>query len=283
MLKKTLIGAFTAAVLASLVLGWDTWSYLKTSVSSVRHAIKREVPLEFEIQRARNMVGQLDGEVRKCLHVIAEEEVNVESLKKELDSQVAQHDLQKEQILVQRKSLELKQATYTFGGKIYTVSDVQRDLADRFSRYQTVEETLASRRQVLAARDKSLVAARKKLDAMLDAKERLQVDIENLEAKMKTLDAAQVASSIEVDDSQVSQARRLISELSKRVEVEQKLLDGAGNLSGLIPIEVASEARPDVTAQIDSYFGGKTEVEGVAKTEAKLEVLPVSTASDTGK
>jgi chromosome segregation ATPase len=283
MVKKSLIGAFAVVALASLVFGRDTWSYFKTSVRSVRHAIKSEVPLEFEVQRARNMVAQLDGEVRKCLHVIAEEEVNVDELKKELETQVAQHDRQKEQILVQRKDLELKKATYAYSGKIYTVSDVQRDLADRFSRYQTVEETLSTRRQVVTARENSLVAARKKLDAMLDAKEKLQVDIENLEAKMKSLDASQVASSLETNDSQVSQARRLISELNKRVEVEQKLLDGAGNISGLIPIEVALEAQPDVTAQIDNYFGGQTPVEGISKTETKLEVQPVSSVSAAGK
>ena len=165
MIKKTIIGAFAVVVLGSFILGRDTWSYFSTSVAQVRQAIKQEVPLEFEIQRARNMVAQLDGEVRKCLHVIAEEEVNIEDLKKDLDSQVAQHDRQKDQILTQRNDLELKKATYTYGGKIYTVSEVQRDLADRFGRYQTVENTLNSRRQILASRQASLDAARKKLDA----------------------------------------------------------------------------------------------------------------------
>jgi hypothetical protein len=282
MLKKTFIGAFALVALGSLVFGWDALSYLSTSVKSVRHAIKREVPLEFEVQRARHMVARLDGEVRKCLHVIAEEEVNFEELKKDLDAQVVLHERQKEQILTQRKDLELKQATYTYGGRIYTVSDVQRDLADRFSRYQTVEETLNSRRQVLASREKSLVAARKKLDAMLDAKERLLADVESLDAKLKTLDALQVANAIEMDDSQVSQARRLISELGRRVAIEQKLLNGAADLSGLIPIEVAQEAKPELTAQIDHYFSGPATADSVVKSETKLDVQPVSSVSGAG-
>lgn len=282
MLKKTLVGAFALIALGSLVLGWDTVSYVSTSVKSVQHAIKREVPIEFEVQRARDMVAHLDGEVRKCLHVIAEEEVSFDELKKDLDLLVAQHDLQKEQILTQRKDLELKQATYTYGGRIYTVSDVQRDLADRFSRYQTVEMTLNSRRQVLASREKSLVAARKKLDAMLDAKERLLADIESLAAKLKTLDAAQVANSIALDDSQVSQTRRLITELGRRVEIEQKVLNGTADLSGLIPIEVAQEAKPELTAQIDQYFGGQVSPAPIVKSESKLDVQPVSTVTEAG-
>jgi chromosome segregation ATPase len=282
MLKKTLIATLTVVVVSSLAFGWDAWSYFSTSVKSVRQAIRSEVPLEFEVQRARNMVGQLDGEVRKCLHVIAEEEVSVDELRQELDAQVALHDRQKEQILTQRKDLELKQVSYAYGGKIYAVSDVQRDLADRFSRYQTVEGTLNSRRQVLASREKSLASARKKLDAMLDAKERLLVDIESLEAKLKTLDAVQVANAIEMNDSQVSQARRLISELGKRIAIEQKLLDGA-DTSGLIPIEIAQDAKPELTAQIDHYFAGQPPVEVVAKPETKLEVQPVSTVNEVSK
>jgi chromosome segregation ATPase len=276
MLKKTVIGAFVVVVFGSFILGRDTWSYLSTSVTSVRKAIKREVPLEFEIQRARNMVAQLDGEVRKCLHVIAEEEVNIDELKRDLDTQVAQHDLQKEQILVQRKDLELKKVSYSYGGKIYTASEVQSDLADRFGRYQTVEETLNSRRQILASRQTSLNAARKKLDAMLDAKERLLVDIENLDARLKTLEASQVASTIDVNDSAVSRTRELINEIGRKVAVQQKLADGASRATGLIEIETTPEVKQDLTAQIDQYFGGASSVESLTQTDTPLIVVPVS-------
>lgn len=268
MLKKVIIGASVVAVVGGMVFGRDSWSYLTTSVSSVRQAIKREVPIEFEVQRARDLVAQVDGEIRKCLHLIAEEEVNVEDLKKDVDQQLASHQRSKEQILVQRRDLDQKKDTYNYSGRIYTVSEVEHDLADRFSRYQTVEETIGSRRQVLTARERSLSAARGKLDNMLDSKEQLMVQVENLEARLKTLQASQVASTVAVDDSQIARTRQLISHLNKQIEVRQKLVDGAGSVSGLIPIEVSAEPRPNITAQIDKYFASPAEVQPVVQTAA---------------
>ena len=268
MLKKVIIGASVVAVVGGMVFGRDSWSYLTTSVSSVRQAIKREVPIEFEVQRARDLVAQVDGEIRKCLHLIAEEEVNVEDLKKDVDQQLASHLRSKEQILVQRRDLDQKKDTYNYSGRIYTVSEVEHDLADRFSRYQTVEETIGSRRQVLTARERSLSAARSKLDNMLDSKEQLMVQVENLEARLKTLQASQVASTVAVDDSQIARTRQLISHLNKQIEVRQKLVDGAGSVSGLIPIEVSAEPRPNITAQIDKYFGSPAEVKPVVQSAA---------------
>lgn len=274
MLKKAIIGTSVVAVLGGLILGRDSWSYLRTSVSSMRQAVKREVPIEFEVQRARDLVSQVDGEIRKCLHVIAEEEVNVDDLRRELDLQLAAHQRQKEQILTQRRDLEQQKETYSYGGRIYTVSEVERDLSDRFTRYQTVEETVNSRRQVLTARERSLAAARQKLENMLDSKEQLIVQIENLEARLKTLQASQVtATTIAVDDSQIARTRQLIAHLNKQIEVRQKLADGAGNTSGLIQIEVKSETNPNITAQIDKYFGHsetKSVVESPAPSTAAL-------------
>lgn len=274
MLKKAIIGTSVVAVLGGLILGRDSWSYLRTSISSMRQAVKREVPIEFEVQRARDLVSQVDGEIRKCLHVIAEEEVNVDDLRREVDLQTAEHQRQKEQILTQRRDLEQKKETYSYGGRIYTVSEVEHDLSDRFSRYQTVEETVNSRRQVLSAREKSLAAARQKLENMLDSKEQLIVQIENLEARLKTLQASQVtATTIAVDDSQIARTRQLIAHLNKQIEVRQKLADGAGNISGLIQIDVKPESNPNITAQIDKYFsnsGTKSVVESPAPSTAAL-------------
>lgn len=264
MLKQAIIGSSVVALLGGFVLGRDAWSYVATSVSSMRQAIKREVPIEFEVQRARDLVAQVDHEIRKCLHVIAEEEVSVDDLRREVDLQTAAHQRTKEQILVQRKDLEQKRDTYHYGGRIYTVSEVERDLADRFSRYQTVDETLRSRQQVLTARESSLAAARRKLDSMLDSKEQLLVQIENLDARLKTLQASQLASTVAVDDSQIARTRQLIAHLNKQIEVRQKLVDGTGNLSGLIPIEAPAQSSTNITSRIDQFFEGQSTAQGAS-------------------
>ncbi len=76
---------------------------------------------------------------------------------------------------------------------------------------------------------------------------------------MKTLQASQVASTVNVDDSQIARTRQLISHLNKQIEVRQKLVDGEGNQTGLIEIEVAAEPQANITAQIDKYFSAQPE------------------------
>ena len=69
------------------------------------------------------------------------------------------------------------------------------DLANRFDRFKTSDATLASLREIQTARQKSLDAARQKLDGMLAAKRQLEVDVENLEARLKMVEVAQTASN----------------------------------------------------------------------------------------
>jgi len=70
LLKKALIGVASTALLGTLVFGHDALSYVKTIGHTARQAIKSEVPIEFEIKRARDMVENLVPDIRNCMHVI---------------------------------------------------------------------------------------------------------------------------------------------------------------------------------------------------------------------
>jgi peptidoglycan hydrolase CwlO-like protein len=254
-LKKAIIGVVAAAVLSTLVFGRDVISYVKTFSCSARDAIKSEVPIEFEIQRARDMVGNLIPDIRKCMHVIAEEEVNVESLNKDIAR--AENDMlkQKNEILALRRDVDQGRSTYQYASRVYTSNEVKRDLACRFERYKAVEATLASKRQILSAREKSVVSAREKLENMLASKRDLEVQIEHLDARLKTIQAAQTATNVQLDDSQLARAKKLIGDLNKQLDVAQKMLDADGKFTGLIPVDTAPAVPEDLSNQIDEYFG----------------------------
>src|SRR5258708_36859677 len=112
MAKKALIGVAAVAVLSTLVFGRDAISYVKTFGCSARDAIKAEVPIEFEIQRARDMVGNLVPDIRKCMHVIAEEEVNVEHLSKDVARCETEMNKQKDEILPLRRDVDSDTRTH---------------------------------------------------------------------------------------------------------------------------------------------------------------------------
>src|SRR6185437_640632 len=118
--KKAIIGVAAAAVLSTLVFGRDVVSYVKTFGCSARDAIKSEVPIEFEIQRARDMVGNLIPDIRRCMHVIAEEEVNVEGLTKDIAKAETEMNKQKDEILALRRDVDQGKQTYQYASRVYT-------------------------------------------------------------------------------------------------------------------------------------------------------------------
>lgn len=254
MLKKVIIGTAAAALLSVVSFGRDAWSYLRTAGHSAREAIRQEVPIEFELQRARDMVAQLVPDIRHCMHVIAEEEVNVEELGREIAASEKGLGKQREELLALRKQAGPGTGVYQVSGRVYSKEAVQRDLAHRFTRFKTAEDTLVSKRQILSSREQALAAAREKLDGLLVARRDLEVQIEHLDARVKTLQAAQTASHFVIDGSQLSQAKQLIRELNKQLDVTEKMLDAEGRFTGLIPVETAETASEDVTAQIDAHF-----------------------------
>jgi chromosome segregation ATPase len=254
MLRKAIYGTVGLCLLGGLVFGRDAFSYFRTSCASVRDAIKSEVPLEFEIARAREMVENLVPDIRKCMHVIAEEEVNVEDLTAEVTRKQTELNRHKEQILALRSDLGGGKSNFRYAGRVYTPDEVKRDLAQRFERFKVAEETLASKQQILGAREKSLGAAREKLEGMLSSKQDLEVQIEHLEARLKTLQAAETASHVNIDDSQLARAKKLIRDLNKQLDVKERMLDAEGKITGLIPVETATEVPADLSEQIDTYF-----------------------------
>jgi hypothetical protein len=272
MLGKLLVVGVTGAVVGLASLGGVGWSYVRTVSKSAQQAVQREVPIEFELQRARDLVSQLVPDIRHCMHVIAEEEVGIEDLSRELLAGEKHLGKQKDELLTLKGKLEGGGTIYQVSGRSYTPEAVRKDLAHRFTRYKTAEETLSSKRQILNAREQGLAAAREKLEGLLTARRDLEVQIEHLDARVKTIQAAQTASQIVLDDSQLSQAKALIRDLHKQLDVTERMLDAEGRFTGLIPVETESESTVDLTAQIDAHFGANaaTGVD-VAVVEEPLE------------
>jgi DNA repair exonuclease SbcCD ATPase subunit len=258
MLKKAVVGSLAVATLGTFVFGRDAWSYLRTGASSVRDAVKREVPIEFEIERARKEVEQLLPEIRKSMHVIAQEQVEVEHLKQAISKREAGLENQEEAILTLSADLKSGDTHFVYAGRNYHVKDVQRDLAERFNRYKVAEDTLRREREVLVAKEAALESHRETLESMLSQRKDLDVELERLEARLRTVEARKTISELNIDDSQLARVKTLIREIDKKLDIEDELLNAEGNFAGLIPIEKESEIPEDIAVQVDEYFSGRS-------------------------
>lgn len=241
-----------AALLYSF--GSDGLSYITTAGRLVKDHVKVSVPVEFELERARTMVSGLVPEVRHNLMSIAQEEVGIEHLRKDVARVEADLFQEREHLLKMRSDIENKSGSFKKGIRVATTEEVREELARRFSRYQTSEATVVAKQQLLEARERSLIASRAQVDNMLNVKKDLELQIEQLEARLKTQQNQAVTSEIAIDDSQVSKCRQLVDDLRIRLEVADRIMATNGKYSD-VPVPTLTNSA-DIGEQIDRHFSG---------------------------
>ena len=255
MIKKFVVGSLMATTLAGFVFGTDMYSYFTTACTNVREAVKSEITPEFELDRIRNEIDQLMPEIRQHMTVVAEQSVDVKDLDRSIVEKENKLAKQKEAIIALRGDLAGSRDKFTYRHVSYTRNEVEADLADRFEAFQNGEEAATRDRQILAAQKQTLRANQRKLDSMMGRKQYLSVQVCNLEARLKTIQATEAVNSIEVDDSKLSHVESMISELNHALDVRESLLETQGNVLGRIPVEEEAEVHTDVVNAIDQHFG----------------------------
>jgi predicted nucleic acid-binding Zn-ribbon protein len=267
MLKKGIVAGAATLLLATFFFGRDAWSYVATSAGWVKDSVRDSVPIEFEIERARKMVKDLVPDIRANMHVIAKEEVEVARLEKQIGDAEIKLASERSNVMRLRNDLTSGKDEFQYAGRSFTASQVKLDLANRFERFKTSDATLASLREIQIARTRSLEAARQKLEGMLASKRQLEVDVENLEARLKMVEAAQTTAEYNFDDSRLSRAKELISDLRTRLEVSERLVNSEGAFVDGIPLD-APQAE-NIVDEVTQYFEmGVPAAGAVAETEA---------------
>ena len=263
MIKKMLILGGGAALVGLVLVGRDAMSYLRTSAGYVTDAAREAVPIEFQIDRARDLVQDLVPEIRKNMHVIAKEEVEVQRLDEQIGGSQTRLETEKDQLLRLKTDVASGNSTFQYASRSYTADEVRADLANRFERYKTGEATLASLNEIRNARQKSLAAARQKLEGMLASRRQLQVEVENLEARLQMIAAAKATSDYQFDGSRLGHVKELVSNLRTRLEVAEKLVNAEVYYHDEIPLDKATPE--NIVEQVTEHFAPKTPAAKVAK------------------
>lgn len=266
MFKKSLIASGGVLLLTTMFCGRDAVSYVSTSMGWVQQTVKDSVPIEFELERARHMIKELDPEIRTNMHVIAKEEVEVVRLRDQYAA--AQKQLVKDRTDVARLKTDLDEggSSFVYAGRSYTQKQVETDLARRFERFKTKEATVEKLRQILAARETGLMAANDKLKAMHAAKRQLEVDIENLKARVEMVKVAESTSAaVAFDDSRLSRTRETLRDISARIEVAEKLVATTSSMPDQIPLDETDSK--NVSEEVAKYFADHPTTDDIVKLD----------------
>jgi chromosome segregation ATPase len=256
MIKRITIVGLAVALLVALFLGRDAVSYVATSYLSVKNAIKSQVPVSFDIDRARNELRKLEPDIRRNMEAIAKEEVQLEQLDKRISDLEAKQSRDKADMTTLQSDLRSGNKTFRYSGVSYTESEVKTDLARKLARCRTNDSTLENLKKVSNARTQKLEASRQKLEEMLAMRKLLEVQLEEIDAKREMIEVAKTAEVLSFDDSQLGRIKELISDLETRLAVEDRLL----NASDVVIDEIRPsepEVSEDIVDEVASYLRGE--------------------------
>jgi chromosome segregation ATPase len=256
MLKKSAYVGGAAVLLLVLLFGGDAWSYLRTGMRNTHAAVADQIPIEFQLERARNMIKDLDPEIAKNMRIIAKEEVEIAGLKEELKG--LDTKLTKSEREVLRLTSDLKSNnSFVYAGKSYTSEQVKLDLENRFNRHKALKSTVDSLSKVVAKREQGLGAAQEKLAAMQAAKGQLEADVAELAARYKMVEVAQSSSHFKFDNSVLSRAQDCVKDIGTRIKVAENLVNA--DTAPLGEINLEEKQQKDITEEVTRFFNGADE------------------------
>jgi hypothetical protein len=265
-IKRSIVIGVAACAAGLFFFGTDAMSYVTSSSRAIKRAVKDSVPIEFEIKRARDLLDELIPEMHANLKIVAQEEVEVASLERELEHERKSIADERGKIQSLRDGISGGAATYTAASRTYSRAQVIDELSRRFEHFRTAEQVLAGKEKLLDSRRAALDAAVKKLEKSRLARIELASQIESLEAQFRLVQAQSAGNGFRVEESKLSQTERLLTELRKRLEVAQRVLAREARFVETIPVEEPVNAEA-LMEKIDHHFS-KANAEACPKAAA---------------
>ena len=255
MVKKGLLGAALGAGTLFLVFGTAAPTYIKTAFCRMRQSAKDAIDPQFEIERAKMDIANLQPAFDQNKETLARAEVAAEHLEAEIGRITANLESEKATILALRD--KVKAGDFRLTGHVADAAEgLKAQIASRWDHYNYTTAVLKEKQDVLKAKRQMIEAAHRKLEALREQKSNLLARLAKVEAKLQTIEASQGGNEFNFDDSALSQAKKTVSELEERLEVMARRaeIDGRyGDLDG----KAASYVDPkrDVVKEVDEAFG----------------------------
>lgn len=259
-LKKALAGLLCTLLLGFCAFGPDFISYVVTGARQTTAAVKSKIPVEFEIQRAKDLLAQLTPEIQRNQTNIAHEEIGLANLQEQIATLEDRQERDQSQMMVLKNDLQAKpdDLRFVYVGRTYSRSQVETDLANRFSRFQINENQLDVLKKTSEIRHKALEAAKTKLQDYSAKRNELLVQIQQLESRQNLIAIAKSTSKCEINDSQLGQLCKTIDEVKSRLDVEERLLD-VPDLTNEVQLDAPKSSTENIAKQVDDYFNSGAE------------------------
>jgi len=225
MKKYLIVGLLGAVALVVVAKKTNVFSYASTLVSQVERDAKNQVPTKFELDRIRNEIAALDGDISQMIRPIAEYKADVKKLRSDIASSQATIDEKKQALLAVVEKLEGNREFVNIGGKKHSIERVKQQVQRESDALKLLEKNLKTQTQVLEAKEASLKATQEQLAKVVSKKREYEVRLAQLEAMDQTIQVSRIASNIKIDTSRATQIEDALQGLEKRLNADLEELD----------------------------------------------------------
>lgn len=241
--KKFTTTIFLVGLVALGYLGFQRWQ-------------EKSMTPEEQITQMKHDLANLDGEIKKNLNNIAQREIEITYLKKEIDGIRTRQEENKQVILAKRSELR-PDSSLVRSNPLPTDQQEreERELTRLVDAYKRCQAEVQIKEEKLKAYEEALDAAYSQLVAYQEQRGALEVELAQLETLLAQTRAEEVKSDIHFDQSKLSDIAKRTAELRKKLEVRQKELELTGRYLG----ESKPKTEPkidnrDVLSEIDELF-----------------------------
>ncbi len=273
--KRGAIATVGLTLVGGLLFGDDLISYVKSSANAIQGTVKSNVPIEFELTRAKDLLDEIIPEMHANVRRIATEEVELAALKQDIKESEEKLAEERARMAKLRDVVTIETASYRIGGKKYSHQQVVDDLSRRLDRVKEAEVVLEGKKRLVTQREATLAAAEQMLQKTQSQKALLEDKIESLASQHRLVQAAATTSHVKLDNSKLAQTEKLISEIQKRLDVAERVL--ARESDFVQPIEVSVVDEVDLLAQVDEYLYGPSDL---AESTKDKELEPEARLDD---
>lgn len=246
MFKKTAVGVGAGALALGLMFGTSAPSYVKAFVSHARKNVKSNVPIDIQIERARQEIANLEPAIHQGIEALAKAEVEVE----DLTNQVAAH---KQTLDNQQRKLVALRGQLDSGYRRTDGSNRGREIEAAAARvldsFKHSKQLLVQKEETLALKRQQVDAARITLEKMMESKKLLSAKIEQIETQLQQIQATQASNEFTFDSTALSRAKQSIGDLEKRLAEMAKVAEYEGRMVDADLMIV--EPTRDVAQEID--------------------------------
>ena len=259
LMKLGVLSLAGAAVLGAVVFGRDVCSYASSGARSIRTSVTDNVPVEFQLRRARDLVDDIVPEMHANIKIIAQQEVEIAALRDDISRSTKSIAEERQRVAKLRGAMNTQEASYSFNSITYSRDQLKDDLSNRFENLREAEVVLTGKQRLLENRQKSLAAAAQVLERTRSQKALLESQIAALESQNQLVKSQAIGSGVQIDSSKLAQSEKLIADIRKQLDVAERVMSHEAKFSQQIQVDTVNEK--DLVTQIDEYMAGKHHTE----------------------